>query len=205
MPPMLQLAPLADERVRIERIARRLHETADTTERADLASELVRAVSRHEDIVERAVLPYMRAAVSAGELARQAQARERLRAAMTVVHERTSHIDPRNVHASDPEGFEQAIDEVLGCIEAHLPGEDRAVRSVIERAAAHDDDRQALERAVADAARHASERPHPARTAVGRFVTNANVKLDHAIEDVSTPQHPGAGTIDGQGADHGPG
>lgn len=200
MSPTLQLAPLAEERARIDRIARRLHETADTTERADLASELVRALARYEDIVERALVPRMGAAVSAHLLDEQAQARERLREAMTVVHERTMHIDPRNVHASDPEEFERAIDEVLRWVEEHFSDEDRSVDAVVERAGARPDDRQALEQEVVDAARHASERPRPPRTAVGRLVANAHVKLDHTIEDVSTPQHPGAKTVDGREA-----
>ena len=48
---------LLDDRARTERILDRLEVTEDLTERADLASELVRAASRHEYVVERAVLP----------------------------------------------------------------------------------------------------------------------------------------------------
>jgi hypothetical protein len=32
---------------------------------------------------------------------------------------------------------------------------------------------------------------------VGRFISNAHVKLDHTFEDVATPRHPGADTING--------
>ena len=46
----------SEERARIERIISRLDVTADLIERADLGSELVRAVSRYEDTFERALL-----------------------------------------------------------------------------------------------------------------------------------------------------
>lgn len=198
MPPTLQFAPLADERARIDRIVQRLHDTTDTTERADLASELVRAVARYEDIVERAVVPHMEDAVSADVIERHAEARVQLRDAMTVIHERTLHMDPRNVHSSDPDGFEQAIDEVLRSIEAHFPEEDRSIVSAIEKIDADPERREKLESDIANAAKHASERPHPPKTAIGRFVSNANVKLDHTFEDVATPHHPGADVVDGR-------
>ena len=51
------LGPLHDERLRINRIVDRLDLTDDLTERADLASELVRSVSRYEDTLERTLFP----------------------------------------------------------------------------------------------------------------------------------------------------
>ncbi len=56
---------------------------------------------------------------------------------------------------------------------------------------------KALSEEVTHAFRTASERPRPPRTAVGRFLSNAHVKLDHTFEDVATPQHPGADTLKG--------
>lgn len=198
---MSQIAPLADERARIDRIVQRLHETTDTTERADLASELVRSVARYEDTIERAVVPHMEKAGAADEVERQAQTRAQLREAMTEIHERTLHVAPRNVHMSDPDGFEAAIDDMLRGIEAHLPDEDRVVEAVLEKASP--DDRQRLEAEIADAAKHASERPNPPKTAIGRLVHNANVKLNHSFEDAATPEHPGAEVIDGDRGDRG--
>src|SRR5580692_6215455 len=97
--------PLHDERLRIDRIASSLDVTDDLTERADLASELVRSVSRYEDTIERSL--FVRLAESAHavleDLNRQ---RDELRDAMTVIHKRTMGIDPRNVHTSDGQGFE---------------------------------------------------------------------------------------------------
>jgi hypothetical protein len=59
------------------------------------------------------------------------------------------------------------------------------------------DERQTLADEVTHAYRNASERPRPPRTGVGRFLSNAHVKLDHTLEDVSTPRHPGADTVEG--------
>jgi len=45
------------DRLRIDRIIDRLDVTGDLVERADLGSELVRAVSRYEDTFERTLRP----------------------------------------------------------------------------------------------------------------------------------------------------
>ena len=47
----------SEDRLRIDRIVSRLDVTADPIERADLGSELVRAVSRYEDTFERVLRP----------------------------------------------------------------------------------------------------------------------------------------------------
>ena len=188
------LAPLDDERARIERILERLDETTDLTERADLGSELVRSASRYEDTLERAIWSTFPdpppAAVADIEHDRTA-----LREVMVTIHEATMHVDPRNVHAPDPQGFEDALSAVCTRLRSLLAKEDDELANL----AAQDTPEASADRtdAVAHALKHASERPIPPKTAIGRFVANANVKLDHTFEDVATPQHPGADTIDG--------
>ncbi|HZU79045.1 MAG TPA: hemerythrin domain-containing protein [Acidimicrobiales bacterium] len=182
------LEPLKEDRRRIETIVGRLRTADEPGARADLASELVRAVSRHEDTVERALVPELHGRLDERDVELQSRQRQQLREAMTVIHERTAHIDPRNVHASDPEGFEQAVDTVLEMLPSHLDAIDRAVASATGSLSA--DERRALAKAVEKAARNASERPVPPRTAVGRALSNLHVKLDHTVEDVATPHHP---------------
>ena len=182
------------ERLRIDRIVSRLDVTDDLVERADLASELVRSVSRYEDTVERALLTRLEesAPVVLEELGRE---RYRLREAMTVIHERTMRIDPRNVHASDGQGFEDTLEDVVHRLRALLLCEDRQIAAFVESLGP--EDRGRLVEDVALTFRSASEQPHPPHTAVGRFFGNAHVKLDHTFEDVATPSHPGADTING--------
>jgi hypothetical protein len=184
----------SDERDRIDRITRRLHETEDLTERADLGSELVRSISRYEDTFERALLPHLQH-VDPGVLDQLESDREELRAAMDDIHQRTMHIDPRNVHASDGQGFEDTLSDVVRNAQALLEVEDREIAALIESLPVEE------RRKVIDEVRHAfhsaSERPRPPRTAVGRFISNAHVKLDHTLEDVATPRHPGADTVKG--------
>src|ERR1700722_6031801 len=96
---------LVDDRARIERILDRLEITEDLPERADLASELVRAASRHEDVVERAVLPALAGMADEGALQRLATKRAALRKAMDYVHHRTQHMAARNAHAGDAQGL----------------------------------------------------------------------------------------------------
>ncbi|HVX22696.1 MAG TPA: hypothetical protein VHB02_15210 [Acidimicrobiales bacterium] len=183
------LAPVREDRDRMGRILDRLDQTEDLVERADLASELVRAASRYEDTLERSVEPDM-------DLQDDwARDRDDLRRVMTVIHQRTMHVDPRNVYAPDPQGFEDALEEVADRLRARLADEDRQLAAFIGGLSAAQ--RKQLAGKVATAARHASERPRPPRTAVGRMVANAHVKLDHTLEDVSHPQHPGAGTVKG--------
>jgi hypothetical protein len=188
------LGPLVEERRRIDRITARLDDTEDLEERADLGSELVRAISRYEDTFERALLPHLEGSNDQvlGELDRD---RDTLREAMDDIHQRTMGIDPRNVHTSDGQGFENSLAAVVAGIRALLVVEDREVGALLSSLGA--DQRQELAEEVAKAFGSASERPRPPRTAVGRFISNAHVKLDHTLEDVATPHHPGADTVNG--------
>lgn len=186
--------PLYEERSRIDRIVSRLDVTNDPTERADLAGELVRSVSRYEDTLERAVFPRMDE--SAQDRSKELdQDRELLRDLMTVIHERTTGIDPRNVHASDPQGFEKQLVDMAQKLQALLENEDRQVAALLTTLGTEES--QEMEKDVVHAFGSASERPHPPKTTAGRLFSNARVKLDHTFEDVSSPQHPGADTIDG--------
>lgn len=190
-----ELAPLEEDWQRMQRIMSRLGDSQDLEERADLGAELVRAAARYEDALERSVGPALEGVVPEDDRAAMERARLELRRALSQVHERTRHIDPRNAHTGDPEGFERDLDEVVRLLEGHLPVERAGVRQAIESLAA--EDRAALAEAVGRAARSASERPEPPRTAVGRALSNLGVRLDHSVEDVSTPHHPGAPTVDG--------
>ncbi len=120
---------------------------------------------------------------------------------MTVIHERTMHVDPRNVHAPDPQGFEDTLEDVTRQLRAILVREDRVLQR-IDTAMTSPEQREVAVADVERALGHASERPKPPRTALGRALSNAHVKLDHAVEDVATPSHPGSDTIDG-GSDAG--
>lgn len=186
---------LLDDRARIDRILTRLDVTEDLTERADLASELVRAASRHEDVVERAVLPALDGRTNESLSQQLATHRDELRQAMEYIHHRTQHLSPRNAHAGDAQGLEDAIDDVADRLTILLKDEDIQVIGPVR-----DLDppaKLALEKAVKKALRHAGERPKPARTSIGRIASNIATKLDHVFEDASPPDHPGAETIDG--------
>jgi DNA-binding MarR family transcriptional regulator len=180
--------------LRIDRIVNRLDISDDLVERADLASELVRSVSRYEDTLERALFVRFTDSSNAAleELTRE---RDDLREVLTVIHKGTTGIDPRNVHASDGQGFEDTLEDAVHRLRALLLGEDRQIDALIDSLGP--EERQKLSDDVAHVFRSASERPHPPHTAVGRFFSNAHVKLDHTFEDVSSPTHPGAGTING--------
>jgi hypothetical protein len=186
--------PLCEERLRIDRIVNRLDVADDLVERADLASELVRSASRYEDTIERSQVGRFVESPHA-VLEELDSERDQLRERMTVIHRRTMGIDPRNVHASDGQGFEDTLEDIVHRLRALLLSEDRQITELI--ASLGTQQRQQLSEDIAHTFRRASERPNPPHTAVGRFFSNVHVKLDHKFEDVATPSHSGADTIDG--------
>jgi hypothetical protein len=109
----------------------RLDVTEDLTERADLASELVRAASRHEDVVQRAVLPGLDGRTNDSLLEQLATQRGELRQAMDYIHHRTQHLAPRNAHAGDAQGLEDAIDDVADRLTILLKDEDAQVIGLV--------------------------------------------------------------------------
>jgi|ERR1019366_3792383 hypothetical protein len=187
--------PLEEERERIERILDRLERADYLTERAELGSELVRSASRYEDTLERAVWPTASDPESA-VLKELENDRSALREVMTTIHDATMHVDARNVHAPDPEGFEGALGDVCNRLRSILLKEDRQI-AAIDSALGTAEERTKLTETITHALHNASERPEPPKTAIGRLVTNANVKLSHNVEDASPPEHPGADTING--------
>ena len=190
----LMFGGFSEERLRIDRILDRLDVTEDLIERADLGSELVRAVSRYEDTFERAIRPRLEGA-DPHRLDALDRDREALREVMDDIHQRTMGIDPRNVHAADGQGFEDTLSDVAVKAKTLMMLEDKEIASLV--ASPDVSQRSELADAVLHAYRTASERPRPPRTAVGRLLSNAHVKLDHTLEDVSTPRHPGEDTVNG--------
>ncbi len=94
-----------------------------------------------------------------------------------------------------PRGPEDAIFDVTERLRVILSDEDTDVVALVDGL---DPPAQgALKKAIEKASRNAAERPKRARTSLGRMASNIATKLDHLIEDASTPDHPGAKTIDG--------
>ncbi len=189
------LGALREDYARIERILDRLEITEDLPERADLASELVRAASRHEDVMERAVLPALAGRIDERAQERLATERDELREAMDYIHHRTQHMTPRNAHTGDAQALEDAIFDVTERLRVILSDEGNDVIAFVDLL--NPSAQEALKKSVERASRNAAERPKRARTSLGRIASNIATKLDHLFEDASTPAHPGAKTIDG--------
>lgn len=189
------LEALEDDRAQIERILDRLAVTEDLPERADLASELVRAASRHEYVVETAVLPAVEGRLDRPTRERLIAQRDELRQSMDYIHKRTQHLAARNAHADDPQGLEDAIADVAKKLRTVLTDEDTNVHGVVQ--VLDPSAKRDVQKAVEKASRNPAERPKPARTSLGRMASNIATKIDHVLEDVATPDHRGAETIDG--------
>jgi hypothetical protein len=102
---------------------------------------------------------------------------------------------PRNAHAGDAQGLEDAIFDVTERLRVILSDEDTNVIALVHGLGPPA--QEELKKAVDKASRNATERPKQPRTSIGRMASNIATKLDHVLEDVSTPDHPGAETIDG--------
>ncbi len=184
--------PLDEERQRIDRILERLGVSKESAERADLGSELVRSTSRYEDALERVAWPAA-SIPNSDELRELGRDRVALREVMVVIEGRTRHLDPRNVHVSDPDGFEDALSDIAHKIRAIQIKEDVQM-DVVDAGFSSTEVREKFTSDLAHAIKHASERANVPHSAIGRAVSSLGVKLDRNVEDVSTPQHPGSET-----------
>jgi Hemerythrin HHE cation binding domain len=191
------LAPLDEDRRQLVAVLDLLDDTTEPEVRADLAGELVRLSARYEDAKERALYPALRGqAVAEAQMSRADTDQAAVRSAMVEVRNRTRHVKPANVHADDPEGFEQSLDVLIVAVQRHLDQEDREVLPLVDALgpAEQQDLGRKLERAVA----HASTHPDPPHNPIGRAVATIGEKLDRALNDTSTTSHPGVEQLPGR-------
>ncbi len=192
------LAPLGEDRRRLEAVLELLEETSEPEVRADLADEAVRLCARYEDVMERAVYPVLRKD-GRPQVDRAEQEQRQVRAAMRDMRARTRHVQPIDAHASDPEGFEQSLAELIDSIRTCLSREDEDLLPIAGRldvgaqAELHDQ----VERALA----HASTHPDPPRSPIGHALANLMDKVDRTIRDSSTTWHPGLQLLDDHESD----
>jgi hypothetical protein len=190
----VELAELRHEVSVIDQILGRLDVSTDLPERAELAGELVRAASRYADIVERAVEPLVRQHQPAAVVDELDRSREQVRAALEPIQEATMHVDPRNVHAPDPQGFEDALGHAMEEVSEQLAREEDVPEAAIDDASPAE--RAALAAQVRVAARDASEWPRPPKTHVGRRVANARVHIDRLLRRLTTSTREGIEPLD---------
>jgi hypothetical protein len=184
------LAPLDEDRRQLVAVLDLLADTTEPVVRADLAGELVRLAARYEDAKERALYPALRGhGVAGAQISRAHEDQAAVRSAMVEVRNRTRHVKPANVHADDPEGFEQSLDILIAAVQRHLDQEDREVLPLVEELGPNEQRElsRKLERAVA----HATTHPDPPHNPIGRAVATIGEKLDRALNDTSTTSHPG--------------
>src|ERR1700677_1485190 len=99
------LEPLAEIRRQLFTILDLLERSDDPVVRADLASELVGACSRYEDVKARVIYPALeRLAGGEEELSRGDEDRRDVRAALIEIRKRTRNVKPLNAHLEDSEG-----------------------------------------------------------------------------------------------------
>ncbi len=190
------LAPLDEDRRQLVAVLDLLADTTKPEVRADLAGELVRLSARYEDAKERALYPALHGQERAGAHIRRAEGQAALRSAMVEVRNRTRHVKPVNVHADDPEGFEQSLDILIAAVQRCLDQEDREMLPLVEELGP--DEQQELSRKLERAVAHATTHPDPPHNPIGRAVATIGEKLDRTINDTSTTSHPGVEQLPGR-------
>jgi hypothetical protein len=197
------LEPVADCRRRLFAIVHLLDRTTDLAERADLASELVAACARYEDVMTRAVYP---AVLGGSEDARERAVKDEeaeLRDLLGEIRSRTQHVKPAYVHTDDPDGFEETLARLIDVIRIHIGHQDRLLFAELDRL---DDPRTSgLRSDVEDAVAHASTHPDPPHSALGRAAVAVEEFVEREVKDESTAWHPGKHRLeealrDGDGA-----
>jgi hypothetical protein len=166
------LEPLQENRRELTAILDLLDDERDPTARADIAGELVGSCARYEDVKDRVIYPALRTmAADSAEIDRAEADQQAIRDALGAIRHRTQNIRPSDVHATDPEGFEQVLDGLVEEIRVHLEHEVRTLFPMLDGLAGGPLDalREDVERAVG----HASSHPDPPSNAVGRAIVGA--------------------------------
>jgi hypothetical protein len=189
------LEPLAEIRRQLFTILDLLEQNDDPVVRADLASELVGAGSRYEDVKARVIYPALERLVGdEQELVRGDEERRAVRQALTEIRNRTRNVKPLNAHLEDPEGFEAALDELVSRIRSHVEHEDEILFPALAGLGA--EDRRRVRSEVADGVAHASTYPNPPKHLVGRALVSVLEKLERGPQDESDSYHPGVELLD---------
>lgn len=184
------LVPMEENRQQLFTTLELLDRTSDPVVRADLASELVGISARYEDVKNRVVYPALRAIHAEGkEIDRAEEDQRSVREALSEIRRRTQHVKPAYVHADDPEGFEAALTALIEAIRVHTQHEDNVLFPLL--AALDPETSDELRGDVAQATTHASTHPNPPNNRIGRAIVALSEKLEHDVQDQSTPWHPG--------------
>lgn len=191
----LTLEPVEQDRQQLLAVLSLLDEATEPEVRADLAEELVRVCARYEDVMSRALYPALRDEFPDLQALDEVDRRQKeVRDAMRDVDGRTRHVKPINVHADDPEGFEDALERLIASVRSELRLEDRVVPDLVSQL--DSDSAERLRSKLTAAVAHATSHPDPPENPIARLVTTAVDKLDRKLEDSSTTSHPGRQRLD---------
>jgi hypothetical protein len=189
------LEPLAEDRRRLIAILDLIEKSEDDIVRADLASELVGACSRYEDVMERVVYPALeRLEVEPRVIDRGEDERDAVRDSLVEIRKRTLHVKPAYVHWEDPEGFDAALEHLVVLIRDHLEHDDLVLVPAL--AGLDATERAELRSEVEHGVKHASTYPNPPQNLLARGVVAVIEKLERGLHDESTPWHPGVDLLD---------
>jgi hypothetical protein len=164
-------------------------------ERADLAYEISMDAARLENVKADVLYPALADVTNAaGPLSRAEADQARVRQSMDAVRKLTRNVQPIDAHVHDPEGFEQAVETMIGELSSHLDQERREVLPLVVHLSGQD--AKILSQAIDRAVEHASTLPDPPDNRIARVFAGAKEALDNAFGDQSTPWRPGLARLE---------
>jgi hypothetical protein len=188
------LQALDDDRTLLLRCLDALDEERPAVERADLATSTALLGARYENVLADSVYPLLVEALGTRSEIERAELRlQRARETIGAVRGDVHGVAPINAHASDPEGFDGDIDDMVPAVRDVLRFEDAELFPLVERLGPADVDR--LAQGVETARAHQTSLPDPPDNAVIRRLAEIKETVGLALNDRSTAWHPGVDAV----------
>ena len=188
---------LQAERNLLEQSMDAMEHTASPTERADLAHAIALLGARYESVMQDSVYYAVRDVYGPAVLTKAEEKVEAVRAALKGMRAKTRHVKPINAHADDPDGFEQTIEEMVKALRSLIAYEDEALIPLVDELDGQGA-RLLAERMEIGMARETSL-PDPPDNPILRKLATLKETVGLALNDESTPWHPGLEHIGSQG------
>ena len=180
---------LQEERNLLEQSMEAMERTNSPSERADLSHAIALLGARYESVVQDSV-HYVLRDRCAPDLLVQAEKRvAAVRAALKDMRDKTRHVKPINAHADDPDGFEESIQVMVDALRSLLAYEDDVLFPLVDQLDSSGRD-LLVERMKIGTARETSL-PDPPENPVLRKLATLKENVELALNDESTPWHPG--------------
>ena len=186
---------LEDERNLLEQSMHAMEQTTSPAACADLAHAIALLGARYESVMQDSVYFVIREDRGPAVLEQAEERLDAVRAALKEMRAKTRHVKPINAHADDPDGFEHSIEEMVKALRAMIAYEDEVLLPLVDELDSRGT-RLLAERMEIGMSRETSL-PDPPENPILRKLATLKESVELALNDESTPWHPGLQRISG--------